>query len=51
MRSRSSSCGYGKIYDGGFKSNLIDGNGHTADLLSKNGIEILTDVKYLRNKD
>lgn len=51
LQSRNPSCGYGKIYNGSFKSKLIDGNGYTADLLSKNGIEILKDVKYLRNKD
>ncbi len=46
LQSRSPSCGYGKIYDGSFEGNLIEGNGMTADLLSKNGIEILTDENW-----
>lgn len=42
LKMRSPSCGYGKIYDGNFNGTLIDGNGVTADLLSRNGIEIIT---------
>lgn len=42
LKSRSPSCGYGKIYDGTFSSTLRDGNGFTADLLEKNGIKITT---------
>ena len=41
LQERSPSCGAGKIYDGSFSGTLIDGNGITADLLIKNGIEIL----------
>ena len=46
LQSRSPSCGYGKIYDGTFSGKLIPGNGFTAELLSKNGIEILTEENY-----
>lgn len=46
LKSRSPSCGFGKIYDGCFKGALIDGNGLTADLLSKNGIEVLSDENW-----
>ena len=40
LKEKSPSCGCGKIYDGTFSKNLIVGNGITADLLLKNGIEI-----------
>jgi len=43
MKSRSPSCGFGKIYDGNFSNTLIKGNGITAELLNKNGIEIITE--------
>lgn len=42
LQPRSPSCGYGHIYDGSFSRNMIPGNGITADLLSKNGIEVFT---------
>lgn len=41
LKERSPSCGYGKIYDGTFSKALIQGNGITADLLSKNEIKII----------
>lgn len=41
LKERSPSCGYGKIYDGTFSGNLIDGNGVTAELLAENGITVL----------
>ncbi|MGL4374722.1 MAG: DUF523 domain-containing protein [Turicibacter sp.] len=43
LKSKSPSCGCGLIYDGTFSGNLIEGNGLTADLLIKNGIEVLSD--------
>ncbi|MCI8290814.1 MAG: DUF523 domain-containing protein [Clostridia bacterium] len=42
LKLRSPSCGYGQIYDGTFSHNLTNGNGVTAELLKKNGIEIIT---------
>lgn len=42
MQQRSPSCGYGKIYDGTFSGELIEGNGITAEMLLENDIEILT---------
>jgi len=42
LQQRSPSCGYGKIYDGTFSGNLIEGNGITTEVLLENGIEILT---------
>ncbi len=50
LQSRSPSCGHGKIYDGSFTGNLIDGDGVTAALLKKNGIKIWNDQDYLREK-
>lgn len=41
MKSKSPSCGYGKIYDGTFRGKLIDGNGVASELLIRNGIEVV----------
>lgn len=43
LKARSPSCGRGQIYDGTFSGVLKDGNGVTAELLSKNGIEVFTE--------
>lgn len=43
LKSRSPSCGSGIIYDGTFTHTKIPGNGITADLLLKNGIEVITE--------
>lgn len=43
LKSKSPSCGCGIIYDGTFSGKLIQGNGVTAKLLIKNGIEVLTE--------
>ncbi len=42
LKSKSPSCGKGKIYDGTFSNNLIDGNGITTELLEKNGIKVIS---------
>ncbi len=41
LKERSPSCGVGKIYNGSFSGTLTDGNGVTAELLLKSGIEVL----------
>lgn len=46
LQSRSPSCGYGKIYDGTFSGSFVEGNGITADLLSKNGILVYTESNW-----
>ncbi|AZQ64933.1 DUF523 domain-containing protein [Flammeovirga pectinis] len=46
LQARSPSCGYGKIYDGSFTGNLIDGNGITSSLLEDNGFEVFTDQNW-----
>ena len=43
LKARSPSCGCGKIYDGTFSGNMVDGDGVTAGLLKRNGIEVMTD--------
>lgn len=41
LKKRSPSCGYLEIYDGTFSGKLTQGNGVTAALLLKNGIEVV----------
>ena len=41
FKERSPSCGSGVIYDGSFSKSLKAGDGVTAELLKKNGIEII----------
>ena len=43
LKSKSPSCGYGKIYDGSFTKTLKSGNGLTAELLILNGIEVISE--------
>jgi uncharacterized protein YbbK (DUF523 family) len=40
LKSKSPSCGYGKIYDGTFSGTLKDGNGVVAAMLEREGIKI-----------
>lgn len=40
LKSRSPSCGCGKIYDGTFSGKLVDGNGVTAQMLLDRGIKV-----------
>ncbi|AYD39791.1 DUF523 domain-containing protein [Clostridium fermenticellae] len=46
LKSKSPSCGCGKIYDGTFSNTLIDGNGVTAQLLIDNNIKIINECDY-----
>lgn len=43
LKARSPSCGKDIIYDGTFTHTKTNGNGITADLLIKNGIEVITE--------
>ncbi len=43
LKSRSPSCGCGRIYDGSFSSTLIDGDGITVELLKQNGIKVINE--------
>lgn len=44
LKAKSPSCGCGRIYDGSFSGKLIEGNGMTAELLQKNGIQVKTEI-------
>lgn len=50
LKENSPSCGFGKIYDGTFSGNKIDGNGIAAQLLFDNEIQIFgeSQIKKLR---
>jgi uncharacterized protein YbbK (DUF523 family) len=41
LKSRSPSCGRGSIHDGSFSGQLKAGSGVTAELLARNGIEVI----------
>ncbi len=43
LKSKSPSCGCGKIYDGSFTGKLTDSDGVTAALFRRHGIEIMTE--------
>ena len=44
LKSRSPSCGCGQIYDGTFTGKLSDGDGVTAALLRRHGIQVVTEA-------
>ena len=46
LKSKSPSCGYGRIYDGSFKGRLISGKGVTAKLLEDHGIQIFNEDNW-----
>lgn len=43
LKAKSPSCGCGKVYDGTFSKNLIDGDGVFAALLKREGIIVKTE--------
>lgn len=47
MKSKSPSCGCGKVYDGTFTGNLVDGDGIIVALLKENGIRVITEEEFL----
>ena len=49
LKERSPSCGSGEIYDGTFSGKLTPGDGVTAALFKKNGIEVFgeSDIETL----
>jgi uncharacterized protein YbbK (DUF523 family) len=46
LKARSPSCGSGRIYDGSFSGDLVDGDGLTARLLKKKGILVRTEEEF-----
>ncbi|MCM1284673.1 MAG: DUF523 domain-containing protein [Acetobacter sp.] len=51
LKEKSPSCGFGKIYDGTFSGQIIDGNGITAQLFYDHGIIVLGESKTYKIKD
>ena len=45
LKSKSPSCGCGQIYDGAFTGKLGDGDGVTAALLRRHGIQVTTEAE------
>ena len=43
LKQKSPSCGCGKIFDGTFSGELIQGDGVTTALLKKNGIQVISE--------
>ncbi|MFC1577048.1 DUF523 domain-containing protein [Candidatus Omnitrophota bacterium] len=43
LKSKSPSCGRGRIYDGRFRGRLKKGDGVAASLLSRNGITVISE--------
>lgn len=43
LKQRSAACGCGKIYDGSFSGKIIEGDGITASLLKRNGINVISE--------
>ncbi|MBW4829332.1 MAG: DUF523 domain-containing protein [Clostridiaceae bacterium] len=46
LKSKSPSCGCGKIYDGKFNGKLVDGDGITTRLFKENGIKVYTEDNF-----
>ena len=49
LKARSPSCGCGSIYDGSFKGQCISGDGVTAALLKRHGIQVITEEQLCDN--
>ncbi|NTV90356.1 MAG: DUF523 domain-containing protein [Clostridiales bacterium] len=47
LKARSPSCGKGVIYDGTFSGIKKAGNGVTAEILLRNGLEVITEDELL----
>lgn len=43
LKSKSPSCGCGKVFNGEFSQTLVDGDGVTTALLKKHGIRVYTE--------
>lgn len=46
LKANSPSCGFEMIYDGSFTGNKTKGNGLTAELLSKQGVQIKNEMNF-----
>lgn len=45
LKARSPSCGNGQVYDGLFRARLIRGDGVTAALLKRHGVEVFDETQ------
>ena len=43
LKANSPSCGAGRIHEGQFRGSLVSGDGVTAALLKRNGIQVITE--------
>lgn len=46
LKARSPACGFGSVYDGTFRRNLVQGHGIFAKLLERHGFRIYTDETF-----
>ncbi|MEJ8554050.1 DUF523 domain-containing protein [Tepidibacter sp. Z1-5] len=46
LKEKSPSCGINQVYDGSFKSKIIDGYGITAALLIKSGVDLKSETYF-----
>ena len=51
LKSKSPSCGKGKIYDGSFTGTLTEGNGYTVRLFLENGYRVYSDEEIGKLKE
>ena len=51
LKSKSPSCGFGKIYSGNFASKLVEGNGICAALLHNNSIKVINSDEFIFKKE
>lgn len=52
LKSKSPSCGVGRVYDGSFTGTLVDGMGIAAKMMQEAGIEVMDEKdgkKFLQN--
>lgn len=47
LKSKSPSCGCGKVYDGSFTRKLVDGDGFTTTMFKENGLRVITGEDFL----
>lgn len=50
LKAKSPSCGNREIYDGSFSGNLIRGMGLTAELLTRNGVQVFSELELNKLK-
>ncbi len=51
LKTKSPTCGYGKIFDGTFSNILKDGNGVLGAALKRKGIKIYTEENFMEDYD